>query len=109
MLPDDRTQPRQLDIADKDVVHIDFDPTNPERLLSSDRIGNVTLWSSAEARMTRIATFNQGVASIDLATFTGDGKRIVALNADGTFVILDLAGVELARFDHGVAIREAIP
>ena len=109
VLLDDRTQPRQLDSADKDVVHIDFDPTNPERLLSSDRIGNVTLWSSAEARMTRIATFNQGVASIDLATFTGDGKRIVALNADGTFVILDLAGVELARFDHGVAIREAIP
>lgn len=100
VLLNDPNKPSQLNIAEKGVVHIDFDPTKPKRLLSADKSGKVTLWSSDNDRVTHMAEFSNGTESINLATFTDDGQRVVTANDDGTIVILGLDGVELARFEE---------
>ena len=88
---DNPASPSEYEIETQDTIHAAFSPRpHANRFLTASRTGRVEVWQFAAGVAARLASFDHGPTAVGLASFSGDGTRVISLGDDSAYKIWDI-------------------
>lgn len=92
----DPSSPAEYELGTKGTIHAAFIPRpHTGRFLTASQTGQIDVWRFADGAPAKLASFNHGTTPVGLASFSGDGARIISLSADDVYKIWDISKREL--------------
>ena len=88
---DDPASPGEYELATQKTIHAAFSPRpHADRFLTTSRTGRIDVWQSTAGAPAGLASFEHGATAVGLASFSGDGTRVISLGDDGAYKVWDI-------------------
>ena len=92
----DPSSPAEYELGTKGTIHAAFIPRpHTGRFLTASQTGQIDVWRFADGAPAKLASFNHGTTPVGLASFSGDGARIISLSDDDVYKVWDISKREL--------------
>jgi hypothetical protein len=93
---DDPSSPAEYELEAKGTIHASFSPRpHVDRFLTASHTGQIDVWQFPNGIPAKLASFNHGETAVGLASFSGDGTRVISLGNDGAYKVWDIRTREL--------------
>ena len=87
---DDPASPGEYELETKGTIHAAFSlRPRVDRFLTTSRTGRIDVWRLTHGAPNRLASFEHGATAVGLASFSGDGTRVISLG-DTSYKIWDI-------------------